>query len=323
MTPEQQAEWEAMLDEHPVTTYRPTVATMEDEIRHVRYVLDHGFVRLVDYMGDDAAIVQAARVSYGRGTKKALNDYGLVRYLLRGGHTTPFEMCEIKLHVKMPIFVARQWIRHRTANVNEYSGRYSILAKEFYIPAPERIGVQSSTNKQGTGLSVTASQAAAVQRLLIREASNDYEAYEELLNDDGKGNPVDKSEPMIARELARLGLGLNYYTEWYWKIDLHNLLHFLRLRCDNHAQWEIRQYADIIHNMVKAWCPAAAGAFRDYRLNSVMFSGPEIEVLKEWIGHHYNATHAREEMAAELKDCGSSQREIREFMERLGIAKER
>ena len=255
------AELHAQLEQPPSPTRRPTVPGLEDRLFRMNEVLDHGFVRLIDYMGDDDAIGQAARVSYGKGTKSVSNDRGLIRYLMRHRHTTPFEMCELKLHVKLPIFVARQWIRHRTANVNEYSARYSILDQEFYLPAREHISVQSASNRQGRGQTVTDAQADAVLELLRRDAVTAYDTYERLLNDQGDGTPHDEEAPQIARELARVNLNLNYYTQWYWKVDLHNLLHFLSLRMDPHAQYEIRVYADAIADMVKDWVPLAWEAF--------------------------------------------------------------
>ncbi len=273
-------ELEELLAAPPVPTRRPTVPALEEQLYKVHPVLDHGFVRVVDYMGDDAAIVQAARVSYGKGTKSARNDRGLIRYLMRHRHTTPFEMCELKLHVKLPIFVARQWIRHRTANVNEYSARYSILDREFYLPDPDQLAVQSSTNRQGRGEVLDATTSARVLDLLRRDASQAYDTYAELINDDGEGNAVDAEAPQVARELARMNLSLNYYTQWYWKIDLHNLLHFLSLRADAHAQYEIRVYADIIGELTKAWVPHAYEAFDDYRVGGAHFSRAELDVLR-------------------------------------------
>jgi len=275
-----QQELQALLDAEPTTTRRPTVPSLEERLFRPVPILDHGFVRLIDYMGDDAAIVQAARVSYGAGTKSVRNDRGLIRYLMRHRHTTPFEMCEIKLHVKLPIFVARQWIRHRTANVNEYSARYSILDREFYLPALEHVSVQSATNRQGRGENVPEHKAKAVIEALRRDAMTVYDTYEHLINDAGDGEPIREGEPQLARELARMNLGLNYYTQWYWKVDLHNLLHFLSLRMDPHAQFEIRVYADAIADMVKDWVPHAWGAFADYRVGGSFFARQEVEILK-------------------------------------------
>ncbi len=252
-------------------TLRPTVPALEAMLFTALPVLDHGFVRVVDYMGDDAAIVQAARVSYGRGTRKMSEDANLIRYLMRHWHSTPFEMCEIKYHVKLPIFVARQWIRHRTANVNEYSARYSIMDKEFYLPAPEHLATQSSDNRQGRGETLPPAAAARILALLRQDAEQTYDHYEEMLAEDGPG---------LARELARMNLTLNTYTQWYWKTDLHNLFGFLRLRADAHAQYEIRVYAEAMLQTVEAWVPQACAAFRDYRLGAVSFSAKMLEVLK-------------------------------------------
>ena len=299
------------LAAEPAWTRRPTVAAMEAELTRSHRALDHGFVRVVDYMGDDAAIVQAARVSYGRGTRSARDDRGLIRYLMRHRHSTPFEMCEIKLHVKLPIFVARQWIRHRTANVNEYSARYSILDREFYLPDPRHIAVQSATNRQGRGASLDDAQAARVLDLLRADATQAYTTYTELLNDDGDGEPVDRDRPQLARELARMNLTLNYYTQWYWKVDLHNLLHFLSLRIDPHAQYEIRVYAERIAAMTRAWVPLAWEAFEDYRLGSVTFSRAELEVIRGLL--------RGESADALLPASGLSLRERKAFREVLGL----
>lgn len=236
-------------------------------------VLDHGFIYVVDYMGNDAAIIQAARVSYGHGTRNVREDQGLLHYLMRHRHTTPFEMCEIKFHVKLPIFVARQWIRHRTANVNEYSARYSVLAKEFYIPNEDQIAVQSTTNKQGRSEALEAARASMVQEKLTQASEAGYSVYDLLLT----------PEVDLARELARMSLTLNYYTEWYWKVDLHNLFHFLQLRVDPHAQYEIRVYADAILKMVQAWVPMAHAGFVEHRLNAVTFSATGMEFLRRVI----------------------------------------
>ena len=226
LTPEQEAEIAAQRGA-PAPTLRPTVPALEEMLYRAQPVLDHGFVRVIDYMGDDAAVVQAARVSYGRGTKRVSEDSGLINYLMRHRHTTPFEMCEIKFHVKLPIFVARQWIRHRTANVNEYSARYSILDKEFYIPAPEYLAAQSRANRQGRGDVLEGAEAARVLALLRGDAEQTYAHYAEMLNEDQDGNPADPARRGLARELARMNLTLNAYTQWYWKIDLFNLMHFL------------------------------------------------------------------------------------------------
>ncbi len=242
-------------------------------------VLDHGFVRVVDYMGDDAAVVQAARVSYGRGTRKARDDENLIRYLMRKRHSSPFEMCEIKLHVKLPVFVARQWIRHRTANVNEYSARYSILEDEFYLPRPEDVAAQSSRNAQGRGDLVPRQQADHAIARIEEGARRAYADYAALLNERG-GETVDGERVGVARELARVVLPLGVYTQWYWKIDLHNLLHFLALRSDPHAQYEVRMYAEAIGSLVAAWVPMVWRAFCDYRLEARTHSGPAVGVLR-------------------------------------------
>jgi len=284
---------------------------MEDRLFRIHPVLDHGFVRVVDYMGDDNAIVQAARVSYGTGTKSVRNDAGLIRYLMRHRHTTPFEMCEIKLHCKLPIFVARQWIRHRTANVNEYSARYSILDREFYLPAPEDIAVQSTSNRQGRGEVLTAEESGRVLDLLRRDANQCYATYDQLLNDQGEGDPVDEGLPQVARELARMNLNLNYYTQWYWKIDLHNLFHFLSLRADSHAQYEIRVYAELIADIVRDWVPAAYGAFNDYRLGAALFSATEIGLIARAL--------SGEDLDVLLPESGMSFRERKEFRNKLGL----
>jgi thymidylate synthase (FAD) len=289
-------------------TRRATVPALEEILYEAIPVLDKGFVRVIDYMGDDSAIVQAARVSYGRGTKQISKDEGLIRYLMRHRHTTPFEMCEIKFHVKLPIFVARQWIRHRTANVNEYSARYSVLDNEFYIPAPEQLSAQSSTNRQGRGDVLTGEEAQRVMSLLKSDAEQLYAHYEEMLNEDAEGNVRDESRDGLARELARMNLSLNFYTQWYWKVDLHNLFHFLSLRADPHAQYEIRVYADAMLDVVKRWLPIAYQAFLDYRQGGVHLSAKGLEIVKRML--------AGEEVAQE--GSGLSAREWRELMESLG-----
>ena len=265
------------------TTLRATVPSLEEILYKPLPALDHGFVRVVDYMGDDTAIVQSARVSYGKGTKKISNDKGLIKYLMRHWHSTPFEMCEIKLHVKLPIFIARQWIRHRTANVNEYSARYSILDKEFYIPSVENLASQSQVNKQGRAESLSPEEANKVITLLKNDAEQTYRNYEVMLNENSEGETLDDSSMGIARELARMNLTLNTYTQWYWKIDLNNLLHFLALRADAHAQYEIRVYADIILDIVKKWVPVTYEAFEDYRVGGTQLSAKEILILKKII----------------------------------------
>ncbi len=299
LTPDQLAEIEA-LRATPRPTLRAVSDGMEAHLYKAHEVLDHGFVRVIDYMGNDAAIVQAARVSYGAGTKKVNDDSGLIRYLMRHWHSTPFEMCELKLHVKLPIFVARQWIRHRTANVNEYSARYSIMDREFYIPQPEQLAAQSTVNNQGRGATLQGEEAARVLEVLKADAARSYDHYEAMLSQDGQQG--------LARELARMNLPANIYTQWYWKVDLHNLFHFLRLRADAHAQYEIRVYADAIARVVADWVPVAFGAFEDYRMGGVTLSAKAIAVLKRRL--------AGEVVGQE--DSGMSKGEWREFLEVWG-----
>jgi len=265
------------------STRRATVPALEEILYEPIKVLDHGFVRVIDYMGDDSAIVQAARVSYGKGTKQVNQDKGLIFYLMRHWHSTPFEMCEIKFHVKLPMFVARQWIRHRTANVNEYSARYSILSKEFYIPTADNLAAQSKQNHQGRGAALTGPEAERVLHLLASDSEQCYDHYQEMLNEDQAGNKLDPNKDGLARELARMNLTLNYYTEWYWKVDLHNLMHFLRLRADNHAQYEIRAYADVMIDMMKKWVPIAGEAFDEYRAGATAISKTGTDVVKRLI----------------------------------------
>ncbi|MDE2903991.1 MAG: FAD-dependent thymidylate synthase [Chloroflexota bacterium] len=261
-------------------TRRLTVPDLEDVLYQALPVLDHGFVRVVDYMGSDSAVVQAARVSYGAGTKRARQDAGLIRYLMRHAHTTPFEMCEIKYHVKLPIFVARQWIRHRTASVNEYSARYSILDNEFYVPDPAHLAAQSTSNRQGRGDVLSGDEASRVFDLLRTDARQAYAHYEEMLNEDVHGNLRDESRQGLARELARMNLTLNFYTQWYWKVNLHNLLHFLWLRSDAHAQYEIRAYATVMLDTVRRWAPLTYAAFMDYRVGGANLSAKGLQVVR-------------------------------------------
>ena len=235
-------------------------------------VLDHGFIRVVDYLGNDQALVQSARVSYADGTKSIREDEGLIRFLMRNGHTSPFEMCELKLHCKMPIFVARQWVRHRMVNLNEVSARYSVLKDEFYIPDACNMAFQSKTNRQGRGDVISEEKALGIQSMLAARNADAYSDYEYLLDVEG-----------LARELSRIVLPLNTYTEWYWKIDLHNLFHFLKLRTDGHAQYEIRAYADEIAKLVETWCPMAYLAWWDYEKTAVKLSGPQFMALKQAI----------------------------------------
>jgi thymidylate synthase (FAD) len=299
LTPDQLAEIDA-LRATPKPTLRAVSEGMEAHLYKAHEVLDHGFVRVVDYMGDDAAICQAARVSYGRGTKSVQNDEGLIRYLMRHWHSTPFEMCEVKLHVKLPVFVARQWIRHRTANVNEYSARYSILDREFYIPAADQLAAQSVVNNQGRGETLTGDEAARVLEILKSDSNRAYDNYEAMISDEGQAG--------LARELARMNLPANIYTQWYWKVDLHNLFHFLRLRADAHAQYEIRVYADAICNVVADWVPAAYRAFEDYRLGGATLSGKSLDCIRRMLKGE----------AVTQETSGMSKGEWREFQGVLG-----
>ena len=277
---EQLDEIEALRSEISETA-RVTAPELEAVLYRPIEVLDHGFIRVIDYMGDDSSIVQSARVSYGKGTKKISNDKGLIKYLMRHRHSTPFEMCEIKFHIKLPIFIARQWIRHRTANVNEYSARYSILDKEFYIPSAENLAAQSAINNQGRGDALTDDEASNVIQILKKDAEQTYSNYETLLNESSEGNIIDESKSGIARELARMNLTLNTYTQWYWKIDLNNLLHFLALRADDHAQYEIRVYADAMLDIVKKWVPLTYEAFEDYRIGGTELSAKEVNLMRK------------------------------------------
>jgi len=261
----------------------------------------------VDYMGDDAAVVQAARVSYGRGTRRVSEDAGLIRYLMRHRHSTPFEMCEIKYHVKLPIFVARQWIRHRTANVNEYSARYSVMDREFYIPAPEHLAAQSAVNRQGRGAVLDGEEAAEVLDLLRTDAARSYDHYAHMLNENNDDAPRDPARQGLARELARMNLTLNTYTQWYWKTDLHNLLSFLSLRADSHAQYEIRAYAAPMLDTVRAWVPATYAAFEDYRLGAVTLSAKMLQVVRRRLAGD----------PVEQADSGLSKREWAELSDML------
>ena len=307
LSPEQQAEVDAQRAQA-----EPTLRTVAPALEEILYqpldALDHGFIRVIDYMGDDSAVVQAARVSYGRGTRKVSEDRGLIRYLMRHRHTTPFEMCEIKYHVKLPIFVARQWIRHRTANVNEYSARYSILDNEFYVPAPEHLAAQSSANRQGRGDTLSGKEAAHVLELLREDAERAYGHYTEMLNEDSAGEPVVESRDGLARELARMNLSLNFYTQWYWKIDLYNLLHFLGLRADDHAQYEIRAYAAVMLDTVRRWVPHTFEAFMDYQMGGARLSAAGLKLVKRMIAGE----------AVAQSESGLSPREWRELMAVLG-----
>jgi thymidylate synthase (FAD) len=303
LQPEQQAEIDALRDAS-APTRRACAPALEEILYQAMPVLDHGFVRVIDYMGDDGAIVQAARVSYGRGTRRVSEDKGLIAYLMRHRHTTPFEMCEIKYHIKLPIFVARQWIRHRTANVNEYSARYSILDKEFYIPAADQLASQSSDNRQGRGHVLAGEEAARVLDLLRSDSNQAYDHYAEMLNEGEDGAPRDPERDGLARELARMNLTLNYYTQWYWKTDLHNLLHFLSLRADAHAQYEIRVYAEAMLESLERWVPLAYAAFMEYEHGGVRLSASALDVVKRMI--------AGEKISQ--AESGISKREWRELM---------
>jgi len=290
-------------------TLRITCKSLEKILYQPFNVLDHGFIRVMDYMGDDSAIVQSARVSYGKGTKKVSNDKGLIRYLMRNWHTTPFEMCEIKYHVKLPIFVARQWIRHRTANVNEYSARYSILDKEFYLPSKEHLAAQSKNNRQGRGNLINGKQADAILDMLKQDAERTYKNYEEMLNERFDGTTIDESKDGLARELARMNLTLNTYTQWYWKTDLLNLLNFLYLRADSHAQYEIRAYADVMINSLKRWVPITFDAFMDYRVGGMELSAKGKVVIQKMM----------KGQKCDFETSNLSKREWNELMESFGF----
>ncbi len=272
----------------------PLVDVMAGDARRQIPVLDHGFIALLDVMPRlvpegqtaDQAIVQAARVSYGQGTKRVSEDRGLLRYLLRHRHTTPFEMVEFKFHVRLPIFVARQWIRHRTANVNEYSGRYSIMPERFYHPPADEVREQSKGNRQGGEESIGVEAGEAFLEYLS-QAEGQHQRYLEL------------SEQGVARELARLGLPLSMYTEWYWKCDLHNVLHFLSLRLDEHAQREIRAYAEAMLRLIEPIVPQTIEAFRDYRLQAVSLTRLEVEAIRS--GSDLDTTNKRERAEFEGK----------------------
>ncbi len=265
------------------TTARANSEDLEKSLYDIHKVLDKGFVRVIDYMGNDSSIVQAARVSYGKGTKSINDDELLIRYLMRNKHTTPFEMCEIKFHIKCPIFVARQWLRHRTANVNEYSARYSIMSNDFYIPEDSSLLSQSSTNKQGREDRLSDSETKHVASLIESNTNQSYANYQDIMNTDSEGNLLDDNRKGLTRELSRIVLPLNVYTEFYWKIDLHNLLHFLRLRAHSHAQYEIQEYAYKMLDLVKLWVPLAYKAFEDYVKDSATLSTNEIELVKKML----------------------------------------
>ena len=290
-------------------TKRVTSPELEKILYEAMPVLDHGFVRVVDYMGDDTSIVQSARVSYGKGTKKVSTDSGLIKYLMRHRHSTPFEMCEIKYHIKLPIFIARQWIRHRTANVNEYSARYSIMDKEFYVPSKENLAAQSTNNRQGRGNLINGTQADNILKILKDDAERNYQHYEEMLNEKYDGTIIDDKKQGLARELARMNLTLNSYTQWYWKTDLLNLLNFLALRADSHAQFEIREYADVMMNTVKKWVPTTYDAFIDYRVGGMELSSKGKMVIQKMIKAE----------KCNIDSSGLSKREWNELMQSFGF----
>tara|TARA_Y100001970_G_scaffold232320_1_gene289139 strand:+ start:25 stop:972 length:948 start_codon:yes stop_codon:yes gene_type:complete len=290
-------------------TKRVTSPELEKILYEAMPVLDHGFVRVVDYMGDDTSIVQSARVSYGKGTKKVSTDSGLIKYLMRHRHSTPFEMCEIKYHIKLPIFIARQWIRHRTANVNEYSARYSIMDKEFYVPSKENLAAQSTSNRQGRGNLINGTQADSILKILKEDAERNYQHYEEMLNEKFDGTIIDEKKQGLARELARMNLTLNSYTQWYWKTDLLNLLNFLALRADSHAQFEIREYADVMMNTVKKWVPTTYDAFVDYRVGGMELSAKGKKVIQKMIKGE----------KCDIESSGLSKREWNELMNSFGF----
>ena len=308
LTPEQAQEIKDQQNQENKTK-RVTAPELEKILYEAIPLLDHGFIRVVDYMGDDTSIVQAARVSYGKGTKKVSTDAGLIKYLMRHWHSTPFEMCEIKYHVKLPIFIARQWIRHRTANVNEYSARYSILDKEFYLPAQEHLAAQSKSNRQGRGDVLEGEQAKKVLDLLKNDAERTYENYETMLNEKYDGSIIDENGVGLARELARMNLTLNTYTQWYWKTDLLNLMNFLRLRADHHAQYEIRTYADAMLDTLKRWVPITYDAFMDYRVGGTEVSDKGKKVIQKLIKGD----------KVSIEESGLSKREWNELMEAFDL----
>jgi thymidylate synthase (FAD) len=290
-------------------TKRVTSPELEKILYEAVPVLDHGFVRVVDYMGDDTSIVQSARVSYGKGTKKVSTDSGLIKYLMRHRHSTPFEMCEIKYHIKLPIFIARQWIRHRTANVNEYSARYSILDKEFYMPAKDHLAAQSTNNRQGRGDLINGKQAEDILNILKKDAEQTYDNYEIMLNERFDGTVINEHNKGLARELARMNLTLNTYTQWYWKTDLLNLLNFLSLRADSHAQYEIRAYADVMIDSLKKWVPITFDAFMDYRVGGLELSAKGKSVIQKLIRGE----------KCEFESSSLSKREWNELMQSFGF----
>jgi len=308
LTKEQEQEIKEQQNQE-TSTKRVSAPELEKILYEAIPILDHGFIRVVDYMGNDTSIVQAARVSYGKGTKKVSTDSGLIKYLMRHWHSTPFEMCEIKYHVKLPIFIARQWIRHRTANVNEYSARYSILDKEFYLPEAEHLAAQSQSNRQGRGDVLQGEQAKKVLNLLKNDAEQTYNNYEMMLNERYDGSLINEKEVGLARELARMNLTLNTYTQWYWKTDLLNLMNFLRLRADHHAQYEIRAYAEVMLDTLKKWVPITYEAFMDYRVGGTEVSAKGKIILQKLINSE----------DVNLEQSGLSKREWNELMVAFGL----
>lgn len=263
-------------------------ALIDEEIK----VLDRGFVRLVDYLGNDSRIVQSARVSYGAGTKTVREDKGLINYLMRHRHTSPFEQVILTFHVKLPIFIARQWVRHRTARLNEISGRYSVMKDEFYVPDLNVIRRQSKTNRQGREEELAPELCQKAIDIITRDQSAAYADYEAMISDD------------VARELARINLPLSLYTEWYWQIDLHNLFHFVRLRADAHAQWEIQEYARVLLRCARAVAPLATEAFEEHAMFGAQFSRSELEAIRAMISGG---------------ECNLEGRTRREFFDKLGV----
>jgi thymidylate synthase (FAD) len=292
-------------------TIRPVSPNLEEILYQPFQVLDKGFIRVVDYMGNDDAVVQAARVSYGAGTKKTSADKALINYLIAHRHTTPLEMCEIKFHIKLPIFVARQWIRHRTASVNEYSARYSVLEDEFYIPKAIHLASQSKINNQGRNeeQELGLEEQKEILKILKEDSQNCYQNYLKMINQDIDGNIINPNKEGLARELARMNLPVNCYTQWYWKIDLHNLLHFLHLRADKHSQYEIRAYAEIMLDIVKKWVPNCYEAFINNRKNGKEFSNNALETIKKIIKNQ----------PVNQEESGLSKREWQELINILDI----
>jgi len=293
------------------STLRPVASGMEKHLDVYYPVLDHGFIAVKDYMGDDASVLDMARMSYGRGTKTVSDDRALLRYLMRHMHTSPFEGCVIKLHVKLPIFVMRQWVRHRTASLNEYSARYSVMPDEFYMPDADNLAQQSADNKQGRGTGLSPEQADAVRNLLEQDARHAFASYHQLLNQDEEGNEIDADGVGLARELARIGLPLSAYTQMYWQINAHNLLHFLRLRADRHSQWEIRVYAQKIMDILADWMPLTAEAFTDYQFEAVKLSRLDLTLVR--------AILAGTATIGDAGKYGLSKREAKELAETLGL----